>query len=414
MKNFELLEINLRMFDTQVTTQESLSPEMKTFYDKNLIRLTKPELVHDQFGQKKPIPKRGGKTIEFRKYSPLGKAVTPLVEGVTPKGNSLEVTAITAKVEQYGDYITISDMLDLTAIDNNMTEASELLAAQAGATLDTITREIINAGTNVQYGESAVDARYLLEGGKEEGNHYLTVDCIKRAVRALKKNNAKKIDGSYVAIIHPDITYDLTNDPLWENVKTYCDPKDMYNGEIGRLHGVRFVETSEAKIFHGADLTAASRTLTVKSFAGNVVTVTEAITEAEATSLIGRKVIIGSELFTITEAKSGGAGSATFTIKETPVADAPAQGDVVYPGEGGAQGRDVYSTLVIAANAYGVTEIEGGGLKFIAKQLGSAGTGDPLDQRASAGWKATKTAEILVDEYMVRIETASTFESGAN
>ena len=411
---FELLKINLRMFDVQVTTQESLSPENKTFYDKNLIRLTKPELVHDQFGQKKPIPKRGGKTIEFRKFSPLGKAVTPLVEGVTPKGNSLEVTAITAKVEQYGDYITVSDMLDLTAIDNTMAETSELLAAQAGVTLDTITREIINAGTNVQYGESAVDARYLLEGGKEEGNHYLTVDCIKRAVRALKKNNAKKIDGSYVAIIHPDITYDITSDPLWENVKTYCDPKDMYNGEIGRLHGVRFVETSEAKIFHGEDLTTENRNLTVKSYSGKVVTVNEAISAEEATALVGRKVIIGSELFTIESATAGGSGSASFTVHETPIADTPAQGDVVYPGEGGAQGRDVYPTLVIGSNAYGVTEIEGGGLQMKIKQLGSAGTADPLDQRASVGWKATKTAEILVDEFMVRIETASTFESGAN
>lgn len=75
---------------------------------------------------------------------------------------------------------------------------------------------------------------------------------------------------------------------------------------------------------------------------------------------------------------------------------------------------DVYSTLVLADNAYGVTEIEGGGLQHITKQLGSSGTSDPLNQRATAGWKAIKTAERLVENYMVRIETASTFNSGAN
>ena len=75
----------------------------------------------------------------------------------------------------------------------------------------------------------------------------------------------------------------------------------------------------------------------------------------------------------------------------------------------GASGRDVYSTLIIGADAYGVTEITGGGLQHIVKQLGSAGTADPLNQRATAGWKATKVAERLVEAYMVRIETTSTF-----
>jgi N4-gp56 family major capsid protein len=86
---------------------------------------------------------------------------------------------------------------------------------------------------------------------------------------------------------------------------------------------------------------------------------------------------------------------------------------VIYPGEGGANGRDVYSTLILGADAYGVTELEGGGLQHIVKQLGSSGTADPLNQRATAGWKLTKVAERLVEQYMVRIESASTFESGA-
>ena len=221
----------------------------------------------------------------------------------------------------------LSDLLLLTAVDNNLVQATRLLGSQAGRTLDTITREVLNGGTNVQYAEGQVASRAALVGGKETGNHYLTVDAVRRAVRYLKKMNAPKINGYYVGIVHPDVSYDLMSDPKWVNVKTYSDPDGIYEGEIGKIEGVRFVETTEAKIFEGE----------------------------------------------------------------------------------GAEDRDVYSTLILGNDAYGVTELTGGGLEMIVKQLGSGGTTDPLNQRATAGWKATKVAERLVEEYMIRVETASTF-----
>ena len=319
--------LNLFAGNTNVTTDTGLSKEMKTFYSDYLIDMAEPNLVHDQFGQKHPIPKNGGKIIEFRKYDSLPKALTPLTEGVTPNGQKLSMSVITSNVQQYGGYIELSDILLLTAIDNNLVQATKLLGSQAGRTLDTITREVLNGGSNVQYAEGQVTARNALVGGQATGNHYLTVDAVRRAVRFLKVMNAPKINGSYVGIIHPDVSYDLMSDPKWVNVKTYSDPDGIYEGEIGKIEGVRFVETSEAKVFEGA----------------------------------------------------------------------------------GASGVDVYSTLILGADAYGVTEITGGGLEHIVKQLGSAGTADPLNQRATAGWKATKTAERLVEQYMVRIETASTF-----
>ncbi|MBR7114302.1 MAG: N4-gp56 family major capsid protein [Firmicutes bacterium] len=92
----------------------------------------------------------------------------------------------------------------------------------------------------------------------------------------------------------------------------------------------------------------------------------------------------------------------------------PADGNSIYPGGAGAAGRDVYSTLILGADAYGVTEITGGGLQHIVKPLGSAGTADPLNQRGTAGWKLTKAAIRLVEQYMVRIESASTFTDTAN
>lgn len=304
-----------------------LSPEMKTFYSKYLIKMAKPNLVHDQFGQTHPIPKNGGKTIEFRKYDPFPKALTPLTEGVTPDGRKLSVSTITAEVAQYGDYVELSDVLMLTAIDNNLVMANELLADQAGATLDTITREVLAGGKNVIFSGTGVKARTSLAAGDT-----LKVIDIKRAVRELKVNNAKKINGTWVAIIHPDVEFDITNDPEWISASEYAGSTQLFEGEIGKIHGVRFVETTEAKIWASAS----------------------------------------------------------------------------------SDSKSVYSTLVLGANAYGTTSVEGGGLEFIAKQLGSAGTADPLNQRATAGWKAIKTAEILVDAYMVRIESVSTYDSAAN
>jgi N4-gp56 family major capsid protein len=415
-----LMPVVLNLFDgnTNTTLDAGLSDEMKTYYSMRLINLAEPELIHDQFGQKHPIPKNSGKTIEFRKYDSLPKALVPLTEGVTPAGQKLSMGVIRATIKQYGGYIELSDILELTAIDNNLVQATRLLASQAGRTSDTITREVLAGGTNVVYAGGAKDRSELVGGDATEANNkYLSVDDIRKAVRALKVMNAQKINGYFAGIIHPDTAYDLMSDKKWVDVKTYSDPDGIYEGEIGKIEGVRFVETTEAKIFHAPDLViadgsnAAVRDLTVKSASGKVITVTEALSTNQAAALTGREILVGSELMEVASAAAGAAGSATITVKDSP-ATTPAASAVIYPGEGGAKGRDVYSTLIVGADAYGVTELEGGGLQHIVKQLGSSGTADPLNQRATAGWKLTKVAERLVEQYMVRIESASTFESG--
>jgi N4-gp56 family major capsid protein len=415
-----LMPVVLNLFDgnTNTTLDAGLSDEMKTYYSMRLINLAEPELIHDQFGQKHPIPKNSGKTIEFRKYDSLPKALVPLTEGVTPAGQKLSMGVIRATIKQYGGYIELSDILELTAIDNNLVQATRLLASQAGRTSDTITREVLAGGTNVVYAGGAKDRSELVGGDTTEANNkYLSVDDIRKAVRALKVMNAQKINGYFAGIIHPDTAYDLMSDKKWVDVKTYSDPDGIYEGEIGKIEGVRFVETTEAKIFHAPDLViadgsnAAVRDLTVKSASGKVITITEALSTNQAAALTGREILVGSELMEVASAAAGTAGAATITVKDSP-ATTPAASTVIYPGEGGAKGRDVYSTLIVGADAYGVTELEGGGLQHIVKQLGSSGTADPLNQRATAGWKLTKVAERLVEQYMVRIESASTFESG--
>lgn len=394
---------------TQTGTGQDLSPEIKTYYNKNLIRYAKPLLVHGQFGQKKPIPKRGGKTQEWRKRDPLPKALTALTEGVTPDGRKIEVKAIPGEVHQFGDYITTSDVLELTAIDPIINDNLRDLGDQAGRTLDTVVRDIINTGNNVQYGDGSILARHLLVGGESSGNHYITVKMVKNAVKTLKRYLAKKKGDSYVAIIHPDVAYHLTEDPKWQSVTNY-NPKNWYNGEIGKIEGVRFVETTEAKVFHAEDLSAGARNLTVKTTlqsAGKTLAIEEKLTEADAAALAGRKILIGTALFKIDSAADGAAGAATITTTEDVPTTVGVAETVIYPGEAGAKGRDVYSTLIIGEDAYGVTTIEGGGLQNIVKAKGSAGTADPLDQRSTQGWKAIQGAVILTDAYMVRLETTT-------
>lgn len=425
-------KIKLQLFATNTTESvnagNDLSAEMKTYYEKRLIDLAEPKLVHDQFGDKYPIPVGGGKSIEFRRYDSLEKAVKPITEGVTPAGNNLNVTSLTETVMQYGDWIQLSDMLEMSAVDNNVVQATRLLGAQAGRTLDSITRDVLAGGTNVIYAPDMTD------GGKKEvmkrseitENCRLSADLIFRAAAQLKGMNADPIDDKYVAIIHPYVAYDLMRSEEWIDAHKYATPENIYAGEIGRIAGVRFVESTEAKIFRGADLADDSRNLTVSSYSGSasitpaigegtsfMLTVSEKISAAKGEELIGKSILIYSkseDAYSSVTIKGVHPNTRYIFLSESP-SFTPAGGDIVYPGGGGKDGISVFSTIVLGAHAYAVTEIEGGGLTHIVKQLGYGD--DPLNQRSSVGWKATKCAKRLVEQYMVRIESASSYSVNA-
>lgn len=353
-----IFKIDLQLFklnsgNTNVTNDstysangDNLAAENKVYYDRNLLKNAEPELVHDQFGQKRNIPKNSGKEVEFRKFSSLPKAITPLVEGVTPSGNKIDVTAVTAKVDQYGDYVVMSDILDLTSIDNVIVEATDMLGSQAGRTLDTVTRNELVAGTNVMYapkvttsGTTAVTSRAGLSTDAK-----LTVDETFKAINQLKRMNIKPVDGEYyVCIVHPDVELDIMLSDKWIDINKYSNAVSIFNGEIGRIGKCRFVVSTEAKVWNDS----------------------------------------------------------TCPVKSAASGDTPA---TYY---------SVYACLFIGKNAYGTTEIEGGGLQTIIKQLGSSGVADALNQRSSVGWKAIKTAKILAQEAIVRVECCSSLSDSS-
>ena len=175
---FNLFDLNTNVTTAASKPTNDLSPEMKTFYDKVLIRSAEPELVHDQFGQKRPIPGGNGKKAEFRKFTSLPKMnKKPLVEGVTPDGQSLNVTKVEAEIKQYGGYVTTSDMLNLTAFDQVTAETLKLLGSQAGRTSDTITRDILCAGNKALFAGEATRRSELKE------TDTLKIADMKKAVR---------------------------------------------------------------------------------------------------------------------------------------------------------------------------------------------------------------------------------------
>ncbi len=392
-----------------VTSPDTLSAEMKTFYDKTLITLAGANLIHEQFGQKRPIPKNGGKTIEFRKFSKLPKALKPITEGVTPAGNKLNVTAVTATVDQYGDYVEQTDMLELTAIDNTIVEATKELSSQAGLTLDTIVRNELVAGTNVMYAPEVKDGKETEILSRSDINKYckLRVKDIFKAAAELKAVNAPKIDGSYVAVIHPYVAYDLMQEAgdQWIGIQKYANPENILKGEIGSLGGVRFVESTEAKIFGPKIINENISRLTVQASSDS--TVTSVSVEEDMGSKTFEtpvKVFVAGKENTI-RAVNGNTVTLGTAVKVN-------AGDIICGDGAGKDGSAVFCTLFIAENAYGVTDIEGGGLEHIVKQRGYGN--DPLNQRSSVGWKATKVAKRLLEEYMIRFESGSEFSDTAN
>lgn len=231
----------------QVTTQGSLTAEAKTFYDRVLLERAVAMFVFAQFAQRRPLMRGNGKTIEFRKFASLTPSITPLTEGVTPSGDSLSVSAITATIAQYGNYVKGSDLLDLTSIDPILTETAMLLGENAADTLNRVVRGILFAGTSVQYANGRV-SRVTVAAGD-----VLTVLEIRKAVRSLKRNKARPLDGrNYVAFVNEGAVFDLQSDTNWVNAAQYAGAEQVFTGELGRIFGVRFVESTENPVFAGA------------------------------------------------------------------------------------------------------------------------------------------------------------------
>ena len=245
-----------------MNTRSVIPAEVNNLYDRTLLVRATPYLVHNQFAQVRDIPANSGTdTIKFRQYGSLSAQTTALTEGVTPSGSTLSVTDITATVLDYGDYLTFSDKVQIETADPLLVEAAEVLGEQAGNSLDQLCRDVIAAGTTVQYASTATATNEITAAMT------LTRDEVREAVRTLRGNNARPITSiinpstgyntvpvgaSYFGIISEDTAYDLENAVGFIPVEKYPNKSKVLENEVGSLANVRFIWTTNAKVKEGA------------------------------------------------------------------------------------------------------------------------------------------------------------------
>ena len=247
--------------------KNTLSPGMKTYYDTELLANSEPDMVYAQFGKRQNLPANGGKNVEWRKWNTLPNA-TALVEGVIPSGEKLGQSVITSPIASFGMYVTVSDELELRYCDDVILGAQTELASSAGNTSDILIRDDLMTNTNVLYCNNiGADGAFVStpESCGQMENAPLTGDMVNRAFTTLKKAKAPRIDGKYVAVIHPSVAYDLRSCKEWIEAHQYSATTELFNGEIGELHGVRFVESNNAPVLGGEYVNKAG-TMTYATF----------------------------------------------------------------------------------------------------------------------------------------------------
>lgn len=328
----------------------TLAPELKTFYDTELLENARTEMFYAQFGRKQRLPKNGGTTIEWRKFNTFARA-SELKEGVIPTGQQFGSSSLTASISQYGTYTSITDKLEMRAYDNVILAATEEMGASAAATQETLIRNALLVGTNVMYCDNVdVNGNVLSTptspatmgagGGSSNSDGWalLTPTMVNKAVTKMKKDRVPRINGKYYAVIHPSVAYDLRQSKEWIEVHKYAATSEIFNGEIGELHGCRFIEDTFAPILGGSYIYS---------------------------------------------------GSTTYKNKSDGV---------------------TYATYFFGKDGFGIVDPEGGGLEMIIHDKDEIG--GPLNQFSTIGYKfETNGATILYPERVLRVMSVSSYSA---
>lgn len=328
----------------------TLAPELKTFYDTELLENARTEMFYAQFGRKQRLPKNGGTTIEWRKFNTFARA-SELKEGVIPTGQQFGSSSLTASISQYGTYTSITDKLEMRAYDNVILAATEEMGASAAATQETLIRNALLVGTNVMYCDNVdVNGNVLSTpttpatmgagGGSSNSDGWalLTPTMVNKAVTKMKKDRVPRINGKYYAVIHPSVAYDLRQSKEWIEVHKYAATSEIFNGEIGELHGCRFIEDTFAPILGGSYIYS---------------------------------------------------GSTTYKNKSNGV---------------------TYATYFFGKDGFGIVDPEGGGLEMIIHDKDEIG--GPLNQFSTIGYKfETNGATILYPERVLRVMSVSSYSA---
>lgn len=336
MGDYIAIHFNLQLFadvvvptnaeaNMMTTKSTELDGAFQKANDQKFVEIHKEALVFDQYMGSVNLPANSGNTARFPKKTRITPKNTLLKEGKTPDPNKISLNFITGTVEQHGDYVMFSDVALGTSIYDLMALSREAQAYEAAEIKNALIRDDILADTEIQtaYAENGGTAATGASG--ITANHKLTVDLVRKMIAIMKRNNIRPIAGKdYVMFIHPDQWYDLTSDPAWEDMHKYADPTPLFDGEIGRISGCRFVETT--------------------------------------------------------------------TVLVT---------------KDGASSAGVYHSIMLGADAVDQIKMANGGVSTIAKGLGSGGTADPLNQRATVGWKMFYGAKVKDPLAVIELMTGS-------
>lgn len=407
----------MAVFDNlNLSTSGGLSPSVVEFHEKRLLENLLPQLVHARDMQMVPLPPHNGRRVQFRKPVPLPIDLSPLGEGVTPEGQKLKMTDLWVTIKSYAKHIEFTDELNWALYDDYARVINKQLADQAAVTLDSLARDALNAGLNVQYAGGKTSRSALTTSDK------ISYTEIKKAVRTLSNKNVKKFpDGFFHGILSPDAVYDLTGDAMWVDVAKYQDKRKVETGELGCMGGVKFFESTNPKSFEAETYlydTVSSLTIASGKWDADKrqATVSEALTDLQCRKLIGKAVRIRTGASTAYAYEDAYIENATtdkvITLRWAPsstTSTALASGGAIVPAGGGATDVTVQSTIIYGQDFAGGVSLGGTGhnVQMIIKPVGSSGAADPVNQRGTAAWKVKGVAySILQDDYGVRIEHA--------
>lgn len=279
MKDFIIFAFNLQLFaeagtlvnatttyvnaytgeKTAFDTPNTLSGEMKTFYDTELLENARIEAYYGQFAKKQGLPKNHGTTIEWRKWNTFANA-SKLQEGVIPTGQKFGMSSKVATIDQFGTFAAISDILEFHAYDNTILGATEEMGASASKTQETLIRDSLLTNTNVLYCDNITLATGAVAStptscatmeASATAMSLFTPLMVAKAVRVMKMDRVPTINGKYYCVVSPSVAYDLRNSKDWIEAHKYAATAEIFNGEIGELHGVRFIENVFAPILGG-------------------------------------------------------------------------------------------------------------------------------------------------------------------
>lgn len=342
-------------------TYGDISPAVAAWAVVRMLKRALPLLVYEKFGQTYPLPTNSTQTAKFRRYFLSGAtgsagsgsgdfytplATTPLIEGVTPEGRQLANQDYTVTLQQYGDYITITDVVNDTHPDNILAEATDILGENAAETVETLRYNVLKAGTNVFYADQVA--------GRSDVATAITLADQRRVTTALNRQNARKItnvvastadfntksvEAAYVAVTHPDLENDIRDMDGFKPVSDYGPHTTPWEGEIGSVEQVRYIATTVSRPFEGAGVIVATAP-TLRS--------------------------------------NGGVNI------------------------------DVYPVIFFARDAFGIVPLKGKSSMTPMVVNPKPAPGDPLGQRGTVGWKLWTATVILQEAFMVRLEVGAT------